>query len=99
MIWLCRHEPKRVAEILRVSGVNLFGCLISSEITVRIQPCEQFHSELKTDMDVERLPSGDYKTNSLILSLSTLSFNVLLRLGRNCRQAKAFQAVFRRLAA
>ena len=107
--------------------------------------CEQFHSELKTDMDVERLPSGDYKTNSLILSLSTLAFNVLrrigqtarqvetedgakrperirlrtvilnlmyvaaidgshggrkyLRLGRNCHQAKTFQAVFRRLAA
>ena len=107
--------------------------------------CEQFHSELKTDMDVERLPSGDYKTNSLILPLSTLAFNVLrrigqtarqvetedgakrperirlrtvilnlmyvaaidgshggrkcLRLGRNCHQAKTFQAVFRRLAA
>lgn len=50
--------------------------------------CEQFHSELKTDMDVERLPSGDYKTNSLILSLSTLAFNVLRRIGQTAHQVK-----------
>ena len=50
--------------------------------------CEQFHSELKTDMDVERLPSGDYKTNSLILSLSTLAFNVLRRIGQTARQVE-----------
>lgn len=50
--------------------------------------CEQFHSELKTDMDVERLPSGDYRTNSLILSLSTLAFNVLRRIGQTARQVE-----------
>ena len=44
--------------------------------------CEQFHSELKTDMDVERLPSGKFKTNELILALSTLAFNVLRRIGQ-----------------
>ncbi|NEW09017.1 hypothetical protein GK047_23785 [Paenibacillus sp. SYP-B3998] len=27
---------------------------------------EQFHSELKTDMDVERFPSGKFAVNSLI---------------------------------
>ena len=51
--------------------------------------CEQFHSELKTDMDVERLPSGDYRTNSLILSLSTLAFNVLRRIGQTVRNGDA----------
>ena len=50
--------------------------------------CEQFHSELKTDMNVERLPSGDYKTNSLILSLSTLAFNVLRRIGQTAREVE-----------
>lgn len=44
--------------------------------------CEQFHSELKTDMDVERLPSGCFKTNELVLSLSTLAFNALRRIGQ-----------------
>lgn len=42
---------------------------------------EQFHSELKSDMGVERLPSGKFKTNSLILTLSMLSFNVLRTIG------------------
>lgn len=31
--------------------------------------CEQFHSEIKTDMDVERLPSGKFDTNELVLGL------------------------------
>jgi hypothetical protein len=29
---------------------------------------EQFHSELKSDMDLERLPSGKFSTNALMLS-------------------------------
>lgn len=37
--------------------------------------CEQYHSEIKTDMDVERLPSGKFKTNSLVLDLTILTFN------------------------
>jgi hypothetical protein len=28
---------------------------------------EQFHSELKTDMDMERFPSGKYGVNQIIL--------------------------------
>ena len=31
--------------------------------------CEQFHSEIKTDMGVERLPSGKFDTMSLFLNL------------------------------
>ena len=29
--------------------------------------CEQFHSEFKTDMDLERLPSGKFQTNQLVM--------------------------------
>ena len=29
--------------------------------------CELFHSEIKTDMDVERLPSGKSDTDELVL--------------------------------
>ena len=43
--------------------------------------CEQYHSEIKTDMDAERLPSGKFKTNSLVLDLTILTFNILRILG------------------
>ncbi len=38
---------------------------------------EQFHSEFKTDMDIERLPSGKFATNALVLACSVLVYNVL----------------------
>ncbi len=43
---------------------------------------EQFHSELKTDMDVERLPSRDFKVNKLILQLAMIAFNSLRFIGQ-----------------
>lgn len=43
---------------------------------------EQFHSELKTDLDLERLPSKYFGTNALVLSLGGLAYNVLRLLGR-----------------
>lgn len=39
--------------------------------------CEQYHSELKTDMDVERLPSGKFATNALVLELTIIAFDLL----------------------
>ena len=42
---------------------------------------EQFHSELKSDMDVERLPSGKFLTNSLVLKNAMLAFNILRKIG------------------
>lgn len=43
---------------------------------------EQFHSELKSDMGVERLPSGKMKVNALILSLAMAAFNTLRLIGQ-----------------
>jgi len=43
---------------------------------------EQFHSEFKTDMDLERLPSGKFATNSLIMSLAVLTYNILRFIGQ-----------------
>jgi hypothetical protein len=43
---------------------------------------EQFHSELKSDMDLERLPSGKFATNSLILILALMSYNILRLCGQ-----------------
>ena len=44
---------------------------------------EQFHSEFKTDLDLERLPSGKFATNDLILALSMLTYNVLRLIGQS----------------
>ena len=43
---------------------------------------EQFHSELKSDMALERLPSGKFSTNALVLTLSVLAFNMLRLCGQ-----------------
>jgi len=43
---------------------------------------EQFHSEIKSDMDVERLPSGKFATNALILALACLAYNILRFIGQ-----------------
>lgn len=43
---------------------------------------EQFHSELKSDMDLERLPSKHFKSNALILLLGMLSYNLLRLCGQ-----------------
>ncbi len=44
---------------------------------------EQFHSEFKTDMDIERLPSRYFATNALVLACSVLVYNILRYLGQN----------------
>ena len=43
---------------------------------------EQFHSEFKTDLDLERLPSKRFGTNALVMSLGQLSYNLLRALGQ-----------------
>lgn len=43
---------------------------------------EQFHSELKSDMDLERLPSSHFASNSLILHLGMLTYNMLRIIGQ-----------------
>jgi len=42
---------------------------------------EQFHSEFKTDLDIERLPSGKFATNDLIMTLCAFSYNILRLIG------------------
>lgn len=60
---------------------------------------EQFHSELKTDLDLERLPSGKFKTNDLILHLGCLTYNLLRLIGQETLKsddAPLKKKVFRR---
>jgi hypothetical protein len=43
---------------------------------------EQFHSEFKTDLDLERLPSGKFDTNDAIVHLAVFAYNCLRLLGQ-----------------
>lgn len=43
---------------------------------------EQFHSELKTDLDLERLPSGKFATNNLVLHFGIFAYNILRIIGQ-----------------
>lgn len=43
---------------------------------------EQFHSEMKTDMDIERFPSGNFDTNYLIMDLAMMAYNILRIMGQ-----------------
>ena len=44
---------------------------------------EQFHSELKSDMNLERLPSGKFNANDAVCSLAVLAYNALRIIGQN----------------
>jgi hypothetical protein len=43
---------------------------------------ERFHSEIKTDLDLERLPSGKFDCNDLILHLGMFAYNALRLIGQ-----------------
>jgi len=49
--------------------------------------CEQYHSEIKSELDQERLPSEIYETeiyetNVLILDFGLFAYNLLLMIGQ-----------------
>jgi hypothetical protein len=43
---------------------------------------EQYHSELKSDMGVERLPSGRFAVNQQVLDLAMIAYNLLRLMGQ-----------------
>jgi len=43
---------------------------------------EQFHSELKSDMGIERLPSGKFAVNKMLLAVAMNAYNALRLLGQ-----------------
>jgi hypothetical protein len=43
---------------------------------------EQFHSEIKSDMDLERLPSGKFCTNDVVMHLGMFAYNCLRVIGQ-----------------
>jgi hypothetical protein len=49
---------------------------------------EQYHSELKHDMDIERLPSGKFNVNELYLMIGMNAYNVLRFIGQSAKAMK-----------
>ena len=49
---------------------------------------EQYHSEIKTDMDVGRLPSGKFESNKLVLELTMIAYNILRIIGQESLKKK-----------
>lgn len=59
--------------------------------------CEQFHSEIKPDMDVEWFPYGKFDTNKLVLELTIFAYNILRMIGQETiGRRKAHHKVHRR---
>jgi len=49
---------------------------------------EQYHSEFKTEMDMERLPSGKFEVNKAFMMLGMLVYNMLRVISRDMIMAK-----------
>jgi len=52
--------------------------------------CEQYHSEIKSDMDVERLPSRKFATNEWVLELTILAYNILRIIGQESLRSNGY---------
>jgi len=53
---------------------------------------EQFHSEFKTDLDIEKLPSSKFKTNELIVAIAQLAFNLIRIIGNQALASRLLNA-------
>jgi len=49
---------------------------------------EQYHSEIKSDLNIERLPSNNYAVNQLFFSLGSVAYNLLRALDNRLAQHK-----------
>lgn len=57
---------------------------------------EQFHSEFKSDMGVERLPSAKFAVNRTVMVAAMLAYNLLRRLGKEMLKVMPVPGVERR---
>jgi len=86
---LIERTIDRQGQILLVPEVELHGWWTSLDLPDEQiialyrdhATSEQFHSEFKTDLDLERLPSGKFDTNTLIMAMGGFVYNVLRWIG------------------
>jgi hypothetical protein len=75
--------PEYVLEGWTTTLPERFGCAEVIALYCDHATHEQFHSEFKTDMDLERLPSGKFDTNYLVCQLAAVAMNLLRLIGQN----------------
>lgn len=82
-----RHEQRLLVPEITVEGwwTTLAEVECPDEKVIALYcdhaTCEQFHSEFKTDLDIERLPSGKFATNDLVMACAALAYNILRWIG------------------
>jgi len=80
----CREEQRSITDRTDRESWWTFLDYADGQITALCRDhatSEQFHSEFKTDLDLERLPSGKFDTNTLVMVLATFVYNVLRWVG------------------
>jgi len=75
--------PEYVLEGWTTTLPEKFGCAEVITLYCDHATHEQFHSEFKSDMDLERLPSGKFDTNYLVCQLAAVAMNLLRLIGQN----------------
>jgi len=81
-----KHGQVLLMPMLELEGWWTSLALSEAEIIQRYADhgtSEPFHSEFKTDLDSERLPSGKFATNALVMGCSVLTYNSLRWIGQN----------------
>ena len=79
--WKSPREGKRVALLSIQHQREWRDYKYSVRRVMRV--VERFHSEFKTDLDGDRLPSGKFATHVLVLGVSILAYNILWWIGQN----------------
>ncbi len=75
--------PQYVLEGWTTTLPQKFGCTDVIALYCDHATHEQFHSEFKSDMDLQRLPSGKFDTNYLVCQLAAVAMNLLRLIGQN----------------
>jgi Transposase DDE domain group 1 len=75
--------PEYVLEGWTTTLPQKFSCADVIALYCEHATHEQFHSEFKSDMDLERLPSGKFDTNYLVCQLAAVAMNLLRLIGQN----------------
>jgi hypothetical protein len=82
-----KHGARLLVPDIEIEGwwTSLGECECSDEKIIALYcdhaTSEQFHSEFKTDLDIERLPSGKFATNDLVMACAVLAYNILRWIG------------------
>ena len=84
-----RQRFDMIGDSLSDNEEKTVGIRTIYEITERtIDRYGQYHSEIKTDMDVERLPSGKFESNKLVLELTMIAYNIFRIIGQESLKKK-----------